>query len=80
MREHSHCTHPDIEDVRYVSLLALSTNQLWMSTDDLEWLVRNLADEVSTGGVPTSSHAEEDLEPNCDIPNVHMRWNFRGAW
>ena len=80
MREHSHCTHPDKEDVRYVSLLAWSTNQLWISADDLEWLVRNLADEVSTGGVPTSSHAEEDLEPNCDIPNFHMRWNVRGAW
>ena len=80
MREHSHCIHPDNEDVRYVSLLAWSTNQLWISADDLEWLVRNLADEVSTGGVPVSNHTKEGLEPNCDVPNVHMRWNFKGAW
>ena len=80
MREHSHCTHPDKEDVRYVSLLAWSTNQLWISADDLDWLVRNLADEVSTGGVPVSNHTKEGLEPNCDVPNVHMRWNFKGAW
>ena len=21
-----------------------------------------------------------DLEPNCECPNVHIRWDFQGAW
>ena len=72
--------HPGDDTTRVVRLLALSTNSLWISVDDLEWLVRWLADEYKTGGIADPAVAEDKLTPNCSVPGVHIRWDFAGAW
>ena len=62
-------------------LLAQSTNQTWISADDIEWLVQWLSDEYKSGGVAIDDGAPTDgLAPNCAAPGVHIRWNFDGAW
>ena len=79
MRELEPTKHPNSEHRRAVKLLALSTNSLWLSTGDLDWLVTWLADEVETGGVPMEDAVASDeaavaaLERNCQAPGVHVR-------
>ena len=38
--------------MRKLTLLAQSTNSLWLSVDDIDWLVKWLSDELRSGGVP----------------------------
>ena len=83
MRELEPTKHPNSERTRAVKLLPLSTNSLWLSTDDVGWLVSWLADELETGGVPMEAAVadhEASLERNCHAPGVHIRWDFDGAW
>ena len=83
MRELEPTKHPNSERTRAVKLLPLSTNSLWLSTDDVGWLVSWLADELETGGVPMEAAVadhEASLARNCHAPGVHIRWDFDGAW
>ena len=82
MLELERTSHPDCEKKRTVRLLALSTSSLWLSTDDMEWLVTWLAAEYNMGGVPLleAAVAEDGFEGNCAAPGVHIRWDFDGAW
>ena len=54
---------------------------MWLCIDDIPWLVRWLADELRSGGVlvPTTDPLDA-LTFNCDAENVHIRWDFGGAW
>ena len=78
--------HPDSSRRRTVRLSALSTNSLWVSTRDLDWLVTWLANEVETGGAPmddelaSNEAAVAALEQNCRAPGVHIRWDVDDAW
>ena len=73
--------NPAAVATRRVHLLALSTNSLWIGVQDIEWLVNWLEAEHRSGGVAlTDEAAVAVLEGNCGVPNVHIRWNFEGAW
>ena len=65
-------------------VLARSTNQIWLSMQDLEWFVTYVAAEVSFGGV--EAHEDEAkpavAEGNCSVPGLRIRWDFQrpGCW
>ena len=73
--------NPTCEDKYTVSLLGVSTNSMWMAIEDMPWLMSWIADEFETGGVPMiADDAEDALQPNCDAPGIHMRWDFDDAY
>ena len=81
MPEYEPISHPDRAEEHMVRLLPLSTNSLWLCIDDIPWLVRWLSDELRSGGVPLpKSDPVDALTCNCDAENVHIRWDFGGAW
>ena len=84
MPEHepSSCGAGQQSKTRIARVLATSTNTLWLHCDDVEWLVRWVANEHKTGGIPTldPAVAGEELKGNCSVPGVHIRWDFNGAW
>ena len=52
-----------------------------MCIRDSPWLVRWLSDELRSGGVPLpKSDPLDALDCNCEAENVHIRWDFSGAW
>ena len=62
-------------------MLPLSTCSLYLCIDDISWLVRWLGDELRSGGVPLEASDPMDaLTCNCNAENVHIRWDFGGAW
>ena len=70
-----------MHEMRTVTLLALSTNSMWLYVEDLSWLVSWLRDELHSGGVPVIMDDPLDaLEGNCRAKDVHIRWDFNGAW
>ena len=56
-----------------VSVLARSTNQLWIDIDNIEWLVNYVAKEVALGGVPEEEPAV--AESNCEVDFLRIQWN-----
>ena len=81
MPEFEPTAHPEKKGTRKVAVLALSTNSTWIGVDDVPWLVRWLADEARSGGVPVATDDPLDaLECNCEAEHVHIRWDFLGAW
>ena len=80
MPEQERTRWPACTRTRNVKLLAQSTNSSWISTDDVEWLIHWLVDEIGTGGVPIEDESAVGLEANCAAPGVHIRWDFKGAW
>ena len=59
----------------------MSTNSTWICVDDVPWLVKWLADEARSGGVPVATDDPLDaLACNCEAEHVHIRWDFAGAW
>ena len=81
MPEHEPQSHPGMTGDRNIRLLPTSTNSLWICIEDIGWLVRWLSDELRSGGVPLpKSDPLDALECNCDADNVHIRWDFNGAW
>ena len=80
MRVHSRTSHPSCNETRGVQLLPLSTNSLWMSSEDVDWLVTHIAEEVNMGSVPPLADPYQELAPNCAAEDVHIRWNFKGGW
>ena len=82
MPEFETTAHPGNATQRSVTLLAKSTNSLWLSSDDVEWLVTWLATEHKTGGIALLDPAVAggDLQGNCATPGVHIRWDFDGFW
>ena len=72
---------PNRKERRTITLLALSTNSVWLRVDDLAWLVTWLRDELHSGGVHVAlDDPLEALACNCDTEHVHIRWDFGGAW
>ena len=81
MPEHEPLSHPGMTGDRNIRLLPTSTCSLWLCIEDIPWLVRWLSDELRSGGVPLpKSDPLDALECNCDADNVHIRWDFNGAW
>ena len=74
--------HPECMREREVLLLPSATNGLWMAIEHVPWLVSWVASELATGGVPLAigDPTKDKLEPNCDVPGVHIRWDFDGGW
>ena len=64
---------------RQVRVMASSTNTIWISKKDIPWLVCFVADEVRKGGVEMDDDDNIELEPNTDIPHLHMRWDFESG-
>ena len=81
MPEHEPHSHPGMTGDRNIRLLPTSTCSLSICIEDIPWLVRWLSDELRSGGVllPKSDPLDA-LECNCDADNVHIRWDFNGAW
>ena len=81
MPEHEPQSHPGMTGDRNIRLLPTSTCSLSICIEDIPWLVRWLSDELRSGGVPLpKSDPLDALECNCDADNVHIRWDFNGAW
>ena len=81
MPEFEPTANPDKNGTRTVSVLPLSTNSTWLCVDDVPWLVKWLADEARSGGVPVATDDPLDaLACNCEAEHVHIRWDFGGAW
>jgi len=80
MPEQERTRWPACKRTRNVKLLAQSTNSACISTDDVEWLIHWLVDEIGTGGVTIEDESVVGLEANCAAPGVHIRWGFKGAW
>ena len=65
---------------RRVSVLARSTNQLWLAVADIDWLVHYMAQEVACGGVPLEEPMPA-VAGNCEVDDVRIRWDFgKKAW
>ena len=56
-----------------VSVLARSTNQLWIDIDNIAWLVNYVAKEVALGGVPEEEPAV--AESNCEVDFLRIQWD-----
>ena len=81
MPEYEPVSHPCKTEERKVKLLPTSTCSLWLCIEDIPWLVRWLSDELRSGGSPLpKSDPVDALTCNCDAENVHIRWDFGGAW
>ena len=81
MPEYEPVSHPNRTEERMVRVLPLSTCSLYLCIDDISWLVRWLSDELRSGGVPLEASDPVDaLTCNCNAENVHIRWDFGGAW
>ena len=81
MPEYEPVSHPGRTETRNIRLLPTSTVSTWLCIEDIPWLVRWLSDEPRSGGVPLpKSDPLDALECNCDADNVHIRWDFNGAW
>ena len=76
MRELEPTKHPNSERARAVKLLPRSTNSLWLSTDDVGWLLSWLADELETGGVPMEAAvADHEASPWLSY-SMGLRWRL----
>ena len=76
---HCPCAQPDSETTIEISLLATSTNTLWISLNDIPWLVRYVADEYGLGGIAIDKQAETAVAvANCSVPYLSVRWDFKG--
>ena len=64
---------------RQVRIMAASTNTIWISKKDIPWLVCFVADEVRKGGVEMDDDDNIELEPNTDIPHLHIQWDFESG-
>ena len=74
-------SHPGRTETRAVCMFAARTNSIWICVDDIPWAIRWIHDELQCGGVPMlDDDPLADLETNCECPNVHIRWDFQGAW
>ena len=81
MPEYEPVSHPDKTEERNIRLLPTSTVSTWLCIEDIPWLVRWLSDELRSGGTPLpKSDPVDALTCNCDAENVHIRWDFGGAW
>ena len=76
------CAYPGNKEKRDVSIMADSTNQLWLLKEDVPWLLVFLAGECGFGGVAIESEAAV-AEANCDaVPGLRVEWDFQSndAW
>ena len=84
------CSNPKKLTIRKVKILAVSTNALAVSVDDIAWLVRYVADEISFGGVEFHPHDDGDgagedgsavADGDCSS-DFQVRWDFHtgDAW
>ena len=81
MPEYELVSHPGRAEERRMRSLPTSTNSMWLCIDDIPWLVRWLSDELRSGGVPLEASEPVDAPTcNCVVEDLHIRWDFGGAW
>ena len=65
---------------RNVRLLATSTNSVWISQEDIPWLVCYVTDEVMKGGVVMSEMDDKPaLDINTSVPHLNVQWDFESG-
>ena len=64
-----------VAERRTISLVAKGTNPLWISIDDLDWLIGYVAIELAFGGVPLIEESAV-AEGNCVVPDLELKWDF----
>ena len=64
-----------VAESRTISVVAKGTNQLWISIDDLDWLIGYVAVELAFGGVPLIEESAV-AEGNCVVPDLALKWDF----
>ena len=64
-----------VAERRTISLVAKGTNQLWISIEDLDWLIGYVAIELACGGVPLIEESAV-AEGNCEVPDLNLKWDF----
>ena len=72
-----------------VTVLARSTTSLWISVDDIPWLLNYALDEIESGGVPAVVDGEPDdpddesnvgdpvADSNCGVPGLCIKWDYK---
>ena len=69
-------------ETRKVKLFQKAAKCLFISQDDVQWMLEYLRDEVDGGGVAELPDDEDSqhLERNSAVADLHLRWAFDGAW
>ena len=69
------CAGSAVAGIRSVRVLGRSTNQVWLSVEDVPWLVKHVATEVALGGVAEVTDAAA-AEGNCEVPDLRTQRDF----
>ena len=69
-------------ETRTVRLFRKARNSLFISQDDVPWMLEYLRDEADGGGVAELPDDEDSqhLERNSAVADLHLRWAFDGSW
>ena len=82
MPEYEPTANPGRTATRKVRVYLSGNKTTWIHVDDLPWVVKWVADEYRSGGIVDTDDKDPiaQMEPNCDCPGVHLRWDFGGKW
>ena len=69
------CAFPSSTSTKTV-LLMVHRSSLWVSVEYLPWLLEYAHGEVSHGNVTMEVQSSESPDPNCEVPNVHVKWDW----
>jgi hypothetical protein len=64
-----------VMEQRTVTLLPTGNNSLWIIKEDLDWLLKYLADEAACGGVARTESAAV-AAANTEVPGLYVQWDF----
>ena len=69
-------------ETRTVKLFRKAKNSMFLSQDDIPWMLEYLRDEADGGGVAELPDDEDSqhLERNSAVADLHLRWAFDGSW
>jgi hypothetical protein len=77
MPMYARSAHPSSTEVYTATCFPRGANGLWVHQDDVEWLVRYVADDAAFGAVDVGMAALPDKLPNSSVSGLHMRWDFQ---
>lgn len=65
-------------EMRHLQVVFRGSSSTYPAVRHLPWLVNYMAKEIALGGVGL---IDEELEQNCEVPGLHMSWEFgNAAW
>lgn len=71
--------HPDSTEKRSIRCLAINYQSVYLSLNDIPWLVTWLYDAVACGAVPLAP--VDPLTANCPkVPGARFTWDFADSW